>query len=620
MQRATERLEVIHTAQAPRGSTALEFERVADGMPQLICVFSATGEYRFLNAAMRAFSGLSLPLRVGTRMREMVHPSDLLRLDPPWRQAQVSGEIFQVDVRLRGGDAHYRWFAMTTIPLRGEDGQVESWCTSATDVHERRSVTDDLHQVLDAFPGLIALWDREQGNRYANRAHLSMYGVTPEELRGRSLASLLGAEAHAALRGRVDDALAGSAQLVHRQITDQRRQVHQLETSLIPLMRDDELQGLLLVDRDVTETALAVAQLSEAEERFELAFEQSPIGIALLGLDGRFLRVNQAMARSFACTLADLRDRSLSDLLHPDEVDDSLALRGQLLRGELTHVEHERICRRFDGELIETRIFKSLVRERGGEPRYFVVQIEDISDRKRAARELERANADLQRSNADLERFAYVASHDLQEPLRTVSSYTRLLADRYRQQLDDTARRYIDYAVDAALRMQQLIAGLLELSRLGRVDGPPQRVSLGQLVSAATALLAEAIATRHAHVEVDPLPELSGYPEHLLRLLQNLLGNALKFVDKNQAPVVKIGASRDGNGWCLTVRDNGVGIAAEYRERVFGMFQRLHTRDQYPGSGIGLAVVQRIVELHRGRVWIADVEGPGTEVRVWLPD
>ena len=230
---------------------------------------------------------------------------------------------------------------------------------------------------------------------------------------------------------------------------------------------------------------------------------------------------------------------------------------------------------------------------------------------------LESANADLARSNRDLEQFAYAASHDLQEPLRKVASYTELLGTRYRGRLDADADVFIDYAVDGARRMQQLIQGLLTYSRVSRCT-EREAVDLEAATRSALGALAPTLQEREATVTWGALPAVRGDRTALTLLLQNLVSNAVKFVEGRAPSVTIAGEAADGTVH-LTVRDNGIGIAPEHLERIFGLFERLGARDAYPGTGLGLAICQRIVEEHGGRIWATSTVGEGTTMHLELP-
>jgi light-regulated signal transduction histidine kinase (bacteriophytochrome) len=235
------------------------------------------------------------------------------------------------------------------------------------------------------------------------------------------------------------------------------------------------------------------------------------------------------------------------------------------------------------------------------------------------AAELERANAELaettarlERSNEELQRFATVASHDLREPLRVVSGFAELLARRHGEQLGADGNRFVEAITSGVERMDEMIADLLAYARAGRIDQPLEPVDANEVVADALSSLQRAIEDAGAAIEVEPLPMANGNAAALRQLFQNLIANAIKFVD-DRAPHVRIWAAEVPEGWRFTIRDNGIGIESAEAERIFGMFTRLHGGDRYPGTGVGLAVCQRIVDVHGGRIWVEPAPGGGSQ-------
>jgi signal transduction histidine kinase len=232
--------------------------------------------------------------------------------------------------------------------------------------------------------------------------------------------------------------------------------------------------------------------------------------------------------------------------------------------------------------------------------------------------ERQQAQEELARSNQDLEQFAYVASHDLQEPLRMVATYTQLLAERYRGRLDADADKYIHYAVDGALRMQALVQDLLTFSRVGRQGTDLQSTDCNAVVETAVENLRAAVDESGARVTHDLLPTVMADGSQLLQAFQNLIGNALKFRGSDP-PAIHVSTSKKGREWVFSVADNGIGIAPEHAEIIFVIFKRLHTRTEYPGSGIGLSICKKIIERQGGRIWVESQPGQGATFKFTLP-
>jgi signal transduction histidine kinase len=237
---------------------------------------------------------------------------------------------------------------------------------------------------------------------------------------------------------------------------------------------------------------------------------------------------------------------------------------------------------------------------------------------RQAEEELAQKVIELGRSNAELEQFAYVASHDLQEPLRMIANYTQLLAERYRGKLDEQADKYIAYSVDGATRMQALIQDLLRFSRVGRQELDRRTTDCRTVVEQALKNLQAAVQESGAVVNWNGLPVLKADPAQLTQVFQNLIGNAIKFRGP-ETPTIQIDVERKDQEWVFTVSDNGIGIPAESRQDIFVIFRRLHTRTEYAGNGIGLSICKKIVERHGGKIWIEEQTKPGCCFRFTLP-
>ena len=273
---------------------------------------------------------------------------------------------------------------------------------------------------------------------------------------------------------------------------------------------------------------------------------------------------------------------------------------------------------RTDGHVLWVLARHQMLADAGGRAHRMLVALIDITERKRAEAALREAHEELQRSNSELEQFAYVASHDLQEPLRMVSSYTQLLLRRFGERFDGDSREFMGYIVDGAARMKQLIEDLLAYSRVGTRGKEFHEVEVEEAVRRAVANLRAAIDEAGAAVTWDPLPAVLADELQLTQLFQNLVGNALKFRSAS-VPRISVQAKEHESGWHFTVADNGIGIEPQYFERIFMVFQRLHNKADYPGTGIGLAICKKVVERHGGRIWVESRPGEGSAFHFTLP-
>jgi light-regulated signal transduction histidine kinase (bacteriophytochrome) len=253
-----------------------------------------------------------------------------------------------------------------------------------------------------------------------------------------------------------------------------------------------------------------------------------------------------------------------------------------------------------------------------GRPRFSYIA-EDVTDRKRNEELLQRSNLELRRANADLEQFAYSASHDLQEPLRQIAVYSQLLEKKFADRLQGKGLQYLGYCIEGAHRMEMLISGLLEYSQVSRPsDSPAGRVNVAEVLEIVKKNLATTIQETGAEVTVGDLPTIHGHPAPLVHLFQNLVSNALKYRGKKR-PRASIAAAHEDGHWRFSVEDNGIGIAPEFQTQIFGIFKRLHDRSEYPGTGIGLAICQKIVERSGGRIWVESELGRGSTFFFTLP-
>jgi PAS domain S-box-containing protein len=405
-----------------------------------------------------------------------------------------------------------------------------------------------------------------------------------------------------------------------RDVTERKR----AETELARYR--DQLEELVrqrTAELESTNTRLQqeILERGRAEDQLRLQFtvlQSTANGLVITGRDGTIQWVNAAFTQLTGYTAAEAVGRNprvvnsgQQDAAFFQEMWQTIVA-GRVWHGELVN-------KRKDGSLYTEEMTITPVTSTDGKITHFVAVKQDITARRRADVALQRAAAELTRSNEELQQFAYVASHDLQEPLRAVAGYVHLIETRFADQFDDKGRQHIAGAVQGAVRMHKLITDLLELSRVGTRTRTLEPTDLNAVLAQVLHSLDAAIGETGARITVDPLPTLRADASQLAQLFQNLLGNALKF--RGAEPLaIHVGAQRQNDGqWRFGVRDNGIGIDPQYFERIFLIFQRLHTRKEYAGTGIGLAICKKIVERHGGRIWVESQPGRGSIFYFTLP-
>jgi signal transduction histidine kinase len=361
--------------------------------------------------------------------------------------------------------------------------------------------------------------------------------------------------------------------------------------------------------------------LRESQATLQSFYDSSSFLMGVVEIEGNDIvpiYCNAATASFFGTDVERIRSQTGPQLGIPRAIDDlwvryyrQSQAEGHAVQFEYEHVKPEgrfwlKCCVSFLGLGPSSR------------PRFSFIA-EDVTDRRLSDELLQRSNEDLRRANADLEQFAYSASHDLQEPLRQVAIYSQLLEKKYAKQLDGKASQYLNYCVEGAQRMEMLLRDLLAYCQAGMAsDAPLGSVSIDEVIEIVKKNLSTTIEETQAEISVSAVPVVRGDSVPLVHLFQNLLSNALKYRSERK-PRIRIAAGRDGDHWRFTVEDNGIGIPKEFHTQVFGIFKRLHDRAEYPGTGIGLAICQKIVEKHGGKIWVESEVGRGSIFSFTLP-
>ena len=467
-----------------------------------------------------------------------------------------------------------------------------------TALRRAEAVVEKQAQLLQLTHDMIIIRDTHNRITFWNESAEQVYGWSKREALGSSVHSLL-KTMFPAPQAEIETLLmrdgSWTGELVH---TDRSGSLIYVESRQV-LQRNDQNApiGFIEINRNITQRKQLQESLREAQSRLvspkAIQGEPKPpiqhlqewINQCSDSDKGIFAHVDERRK------IETERKRLISQLTHTDEV---------------LHDAHERLERTVQERTMAMTVANEMLAS-------------EVTERKQAEKDLKQALAKLNRSNEELKQFAYVASHDLQEPLRTMIGYVQLLEHQYGQELGPDAGKFISKAIDSAKRMQGLIQDILAYSHLGTEGRPFEWVSGVTLLEQVFANLRNMIETSGAVITYDTLPTVMGDVTQLTQLFQNLLSNAIKYKN-TQPPHIHIGAERKNHHWVFSVRDNGIGIDPQFLERVFEVFQRLHTREEYPGTGIGLALCHKIVDRHGGRIWIESEIGKGSVFFFTIPD
>ncbi|MDO8605047.1 MAG: PAS domain S-box protein [Phaeospirillum sp.] len=496
------------------------------------------------------------------------------------------------------------------LERRGKAARVAVEALALSEGRYRRLIEDQTDLIHHYLPDTTLI--------FCNRAYAEFYGATPEALNGRKWLDFIPAAEHEEVLG-ILRGIRPSAPSRE----DRRRVVRPGQPDRwIEWRTTGQFDaygvscGFHTIGRDVTDATLAQQAIAEREELYRQIFHcNMTVKLLIDPSDGRIVDANQSAAQFYGYPV---------DVLTTMRITSINTLPAAEVKAEMEAVERgERLFLRFkhriaSGALRDVEVYSSPLH--GGGRSYLSSIVVDVTERNRFEAELATKSAELERSNADLEQFAYVASHDLRQPLRMVSSYITLLARSLAGRLSPDEAEFMGYAVHGVKHMDALILGLLEYSRVGRGDEASEAVDLNDAVDSAAASLGLDGPDSRATLAVDrPLPTVTGVRGELVRLFQNLIGNALKYRDPVRPPRIEIGSRKDDGEWVVWVQDNGIGIAPEYSERIFKIFQRLHAESKIEGTGIGLSICRKIAHSHGGRIWVESEPGQGSRFLVAFP-
>jgi PAS domain S-box-containing protein len=477
----------------------------------------------------------------------------------------------------------------------------------------------NLEFVTSAVPILMAYVGSDYRYRFTNRTYQDWFDRPAHTITSHTVAEVVGDRLYPFLKPHIEEALAGNAVEFERwfDFPTGRRYIHAYYLPDFDV--EGKVQGIAILGEDLSRRRVAEEALRASEQQFHAIFDLAPIGIAQTSLDGRYLVVNQRLAAITGYSRYELTSgTSYLDITHPDDRARNGALLQQLLAAEIPSYSLEKRYIRKDGTVVWARNSVALVYDREGAAIGTIGIVEDMNEQILAAQRLADSERQLRQSNADLTHFAYAVSHDLREPLRTMSACSQLLSLKHGALLDENARQLLNYISDGAARMDALLRDLLVYTQASQQSGPPPRADAGTILQEVVRSLSASIVESQAEVISTTLPSVGAHPIHLTQIFQNLLANALRYRNPSAPPRIHIASVFAEGHHQFQVADNGIGIDPDKSDYVFGMFKRLHSRE-LSGSGLGLALCKRIVESYSGRIWVESVPGQGSTFYFTLP-
>lgn len=394
-----------------------------------------------------------------------------------------------------------------------------------------------------------------------------------------------------------------------------------LRTNKSPAYDDaGNITGIVVSSEDVTEQVKSEQRIRESEERFRMIFDFAPDGMSLVDFKtGRFIKTNLAFQEMHGYTEREFKELTTQDLTHPDDVEMARNAMLDAIKNGQDYYSIEKRNFHKSGGMVFCSVDVHILKE-SGRPKFLIGVIKDISQRKENEKRLERYALQLEESNRNLQEFAYAASHDLREPLRTVVSYVQLLKKKMpAHAMNKDTHDFMDFIVSGSKRMESQIAALLDYSRVSRGELKLQRTDLNQTVFNVCNSLKSQMKENGASIEIGHLPEIMADAHQMDVLMQNLISNSIKYRRGDDAPLVRISSKKQETDWLFSVTDNGIGMEKGYLEKIFAVFRRLHSQEEIPGTGIGLTICRRILQRHGGKIWAESKPGVGTTFFFTIP-
>jgi PAS domain S-box-containing protein len=594
-----------------------QFRAIVETTQECVKIIAADGTLLFMNAPGLAMVGAaSAEAVIGQNVYDIIAPEDRDRFRE-FNERICHGEKASLQFDIAGLKGARRHMETHAAPLQHVDGTTVHLAITH-DITERKRAERGalrLSAIVDSSDDAIISKDLNGVITSWNQSAERIFGYSAAEAIGQPVAGLLIPPDRLDEEPKILARLRSGERVDHFETVRRRKDGALLDISLtVSPVKDAEggIIGASKIARDISESKRIQAALLASEARFRQLADTMPQIVWTARPDGYVDYYNQRWYEYTGSRPGAFGDASWEGILHPEDVQRTReTYYAAVNSGGPYNIEYRLMDRKesrwrwFVGRAVP-------VRDAEGKIVKWFGTCTDIDEQKRV-------QSELQRANDDLEQFAFSASHDLQEPLRSINIYSELLATRHSETLNEDAKRFLAHVRNGATRMELLVRDLLTYTQVTKMEQPAETADANQALSSALDNLEGAISETGAKISAASLPSLPVHEMHLQQIFQNLIGNAIKYRSPERPPIVHVAAERQNGRWIFAVSDNGIGIDPEYKENIFGLFKRLHSSDEYSGTGIGLAICRRIVDRYHGQIWVESEPGRGSTFRFSLP-
>jgi PAS domain S-box-containing protein len=604
------------------------FRTMANAIPQLAWIAHPDGYIYWYNERWYSYTGTTSEQTEGWGWQSVHDPAMLPIVLEKWKASIATGQMFDMEFPLRGADGIFRTFLTRVLPMKDNAGNVLQWFGTNTDVTERKIVEQalleseahrrvavavgaerqQLFDILETLPIMICLLTPDYHVAFSNLSFREKFG----ESGGRCCYDYC--------FGRKKPCDFCESYKVLETGQPHFWEVHGPDGSIIeaydfPFTEIDDSPMILEMGIDITEQKKAEEKIRLSNIYNRSLIEASLDPLVTIGHDGKITDLNEATEQVTGYSRDELIGTDFTNYFTEPEIAKEgyqEVFKQGFISDYALEIQHK------DGSIIPVLYNASVYQDESGKVIGVFAAARDVTTLKKAEIMLKLKIEELKRSNEELEKFAYISSHDLQEPLRMITSYLQLLQKKYQGHLDEKADQYIHFAVDGASRMQNLIKDLLEYSRVDVGTNEPESVDCEFILNRVLSDIKAVIKGNNATISHDYLPEVMANSTQMVQVFQNLIINGIKFHGE-EPPKIHIAAEKKASEWVFSVQDNGIGIDPQYSERIFEIFKRLNGRERYPGTGIGLSICKKIIEGYGGRIWVKSELGKGSTFYFTLP-